>query len=75
MLLLSLDSLSHSVSTPESPTCTEVFNTGVYKVPYSPGGGGREYHDCGEEYNVKKGKGKQYHLPYNIKAVGKNIKL
>ena len=21
-----------------------------------------------------KGKGKQYHLPYNIKAVGKNIK-
>ena len=33
---------------------------------------GREYRACGEEYNV--GKGKQYHLLYNIKAVGKNIK-
>ena len=22
----------------------------------------------------KKGKGKQYHLPYNIKTIGKNIK-
>ena len=30
------------------------------------------YYGCGEEYNVKKGK--QYHLPYNIQAVGKNIK-
>ena len=28
-----------------------------------------------EEYNVEnKGKEKQYHLPYNIKADGKNIK-
>ena len=26
----------------------------------------------GEEYNV--GKGKQYHFPYNIKAVWKNMK-
>ena len=32
---------------------------------------GKEYHGCGEEYNV--GEGKQYHLPYNINA-GKNIK-
>ena len=37
---------------------------------------GREYHDFGDEYKVKKkGKRKQYHLLYNIKAVGKNIKL
>ena len=34
----------------------------------------------GKEYQVmrilkrKKGKGKQYHLPYNIEAIGKNIK-
>ena len=36
---------------------------------------GREYHGCGEEYNVeKKRKGKQYHLSYNIWAFGKNIK-
>ena len=36
---------------------------------------GREYHGCEEEYNVeKKGNGKQYYLPYNIKDVGKNIK-
>ena len=29
----------------------------------------------GEEFNVeKKGKGKQDHLPYDIKAFGKNIK-
>ena len=36
---------------------------------------GREYHGCGEEYSVeKKGKGKQYHLPYNIEDVEKNIK-
>ena len=33
---------------------------------------GREYHSCWEEYNVDKWK--QYHRPYNIKAVGKNIK-
>ena len=32
----------------------------------------REYH--GEEYNVKKGKGKQYVLFYDFKTVGKNIK-
>ena len=37
--------------------------------------GEREYHGYGEECNVeKKGKGKQYLLSYNIKAVGKNIK-
>ena len=35
---------------------------------------GRENHGCGEEYNVEKMKGKRHHLPYNIKAVGKNIK-
>ena len=36
---------------------------------------GREYYGCGEKYNVDKfGKGKQYHLSYNIEAVGKNIK-
>ena len=35
----------------------------------------REYHGCGEEYNVEKSeKVKQYHLPFNVKAVGKNIK-
>ena len=27
----------------------------------------------GEEYNVKKVNGEQYHLPYDIKAIGKNI--
>ena len=33
-----------------------------------------EYHGCGEENIVeKKGKWNQYHLPYNIKAVRKNI--
>ena len=31
---------------------------------------GREYHGRGEE----KGKEKVYHLPYNVKAVWKNIK-
>ena len=36
---------------------------------------GRIYYGYGEEYNMeKKGKGKQYHLLYNIQAVGKNIK-
>ena len=31
---------------------------------------GREYQGCGEEYKSdKKAKGKQYHLPYYIKAV------
>ena len=36
---------------------------------------GRKYHGRREEYNVgKKGKGKQYHLFCNVKAVGKNIK-
>ena len=35
---------------------------------------GRTYHGCGEEYNVEKGKGNQYHLPSTIKAVGENIK-
>ena len=59
----------------------------MYKVPYSPGKfiksaeekyqvvkGGREYHGCGEEYNVEKRSGEQYHLPYNIKAVRKHFK-
>ena len=32
---------------------------------------GREYHGCGEEYNVEKGR--QYHLLYNIEAVGKRL--
>ena len=38
---------------------------------------GREYHGCVEEYNVEKRErpGKQYHLSYNIKAAGKNIKV
>ena len=36
---------------------------------------GREYHGCGEEYNMeKKEKKKHDHLPYNIKAAGKNMK-
>ena len=58
----------------------------MYKVPYKVG---EEYQVCWgrvsscEEGNImaagkiimwKKGKGKQYHLPYNIEAVGKNIK-
>ena len=37
----------------------------------------REFEGCerGEEYNLDtKGKGKYYHLPYNIKAVEKNTK-
>ena len=36
----------------------------------------RKHQGCGEEYNVKKKqeKGKQYHLSYNIWAVGNNIK-
>ena len=34
---------------------------------------GREYQGCGEECNVeKKDKGKQFHLPDNIEAVGRN---
>ena len=32
----------------------------------------REYHGCVKEYN--KEKRKQYHIFFNIKAVGKNIK-
>ena len=28
----------------------------------------------GKYYHGKEGKGKHYHLPFNIKAVGKNIK-
>ena len=62
--------------------------SGLYKVP-SEGGGGfskfagedyqvvkreRENQDCGKELNVKKRKGKNYHLSYYIKAVGKKIK-
>ena len=35
---------------------------------------GREYKDCGEKFTVKKGKEEAYHLPYNIKTVGKDIK-
>ena len=31
---------------------------------------GRKYHGCVEEYNVgKRGKGKQYPLPYHMKVV------
>ena len=26
----------------------------------------RKHHGCGEEFTWKKGKGKQYHLPYDI---------
>ena len=34
---------------------------------------GKKYNDCGEKYNLEiKGKWKQYHLPNNIEAVGKN---
>ena len=33
-----------------------------------------EYQGCREEYNVKKGKRKPYHLPYDMKAVWKIIK-
>ena len=29
----------------------------------------------GKNIMWKEGKGKQYHIPYNVKAVGKNIKL
>ena len=29
----------------------------------------REYHGCGKEYIMKKGKGEAYHLPYYVKAV------
>ena len=37
---------------------------------------GREYHGCGEEYNVEKeGKGKQYHITLNIEAVGEEYQL
>ena len=53
----------------------------MYKLPTSPppcGEGSnqvlrreRKYHGCGKGI---KGIGKQYHLRYNIKAVGKNIK-
>ena len=35
---------------------------------------GREYQDCGEGYNMKKGKGKQVYLPCHIKAVGEKKK-
>ena len=36
----------------------------------------REYHGCrGRIERGKKGKRKQYHLPYNSNAVGKDIKL
>ena len=35
---------------------------------------GRESHGCGEEYNLKKGNGKQYYPHYNILAVGLNVK-
>ena len=34
---------------------------------------GREYQGCGEEYNGENGN--QYHLPYNIMAVGKGAKI
>ena len=55
----------------------------MYEVPYSTPikfvweeyqnvKRGREYHGCGEVYKHRKGK--QYHLPYDIKAVGKNTK-
>ena len=35
----------------------------------------RDYEGCGEEYIVVKRRGKQYLCSFNIKAVGKNIKL
>ena len=35
---------------------------------------GREYHGLGKYKMWKRGKGKQLHLPYNIKAVVKIIK-
>ena len=56
----------------------------LYKVPYPPHrpfGGGGEFIKSVKfwrvaEYNVeKKGRVKLYHFSYNIKAVGKNIKL
>ena len=34
----------------------------------------REYHGCGEEYNVKKGKGEAISSSLVLMAVGKNIK-
>ena len=57
------------------------------KVPYPQAVGeeyqvvnmGREYHDCGKEYNVKKGEGDGYFGEENqdLKKMGagKNIKL
>ena len=36
---------------------------------------GRKYQSSGEEYSVKKGKGKPCRLPYDNKDAGKNIKL
>ena len=41
--------------------------TGVYKVAYSPGGGGLGLLN-------EKGNGKRYHVPFNTKAAGKNIR-
>ena len=51
----------------------------MYKVPYSPGGyqvvkRGWEYHGCGYIYKNIMGKGQQYHLPYDIKVIGKKIR-
>ena len=34
----------------------------------------KNYYGHGEEYYVEKERGKKYHLPYTIEAVGKNIK-
>ena len=35
----------------------------------------REYHGCvGKNITWKRGREKQYHLPYNVVAAGKNIK-
>ena len=34
---------------------------------------GKKYQVVNITYKVEKGKGKQYHLPYDIKAVGKTI--
>ena len=54
----------------EEGETAEDIEVGVYKVPNSPG----NIMAVGKNITWKRGKGKQYYLPYDIEDVGKNIK-
>ena len=65
-------SVNSQLSKSRNPTITQFIKS--VGEEYKVGKRGREYYGFGEEYNVEKKEwGKQYYLPNNIKAAGKNI--